>query len=274
MATAEIQLISPELPTMGALIADRRVAFVNFTGGVASGKAIAALAVGKPMILELGGNDPLIVMPDGDLQAAVRAAINQRFVTAGQRCTAAKRLFIHAAVYEEFKQRLLTATAALKVGDPRLAETDVGPVFWGGAARVEEAINGAIAAGARLLAGGTRSGNLMAPTILENVPDQDPLVCQETFGPVMPLRQFDDLETLILLVNRTEFGLQGGVFTNDLAVIKELFQRLDVGTLAVNDGPGFRAEHFPFGGVKASGLGREGVPYAMRAMSYRKTLVL
>ena len=275
MDQSVLQMLIPDIPATSHAVAHREIHAINFTGGTAAANAIAAAAGYKKLLFELGGNDPLIVMPDGDLDAAVNAAINQRFATAGQRCTAAKRLYIHRDVYQEFSDKLLAATAKLKVGDPAQDDTFVGPLINSTAAdEVERRIHSAVKAGAKVLFGNHRAGNVLWPTILAEVPDSADLVAEETFGPVMPLRAFTSVDELVALVNDSPFGLQAGVFTRDLFTARQLFNRLDVGLLAVNDGPGFRAEHFPFGGVKESGVGREGVRYAMREMSYQKALVI
>jgi acyl-CoA reductase-like NAD-dependent aldehyde dehydrogenase len=270
-----LQLCIPDVPDMPALVAHPQIQAINFTGGTAAARAIAQAAGFKKLLLELGGNDPLIIMPDADVDRAVAAAINQRFATAGQRCTAAKRLFVHRDIYPRFRDALVAKTATLTVGDPALDDTFVGPVINARAAdEISMRIDDALTHGAVLAYGHQRQGNLLSPTILEQVPDDAELVVEETFGPVIPLRQFDSLEEVIDLVNASPYGLQAGVFTQNLDTIRHLFEALDVGLLASNDGPGFRAEHFPFGGVKDSGIGREGVKYAIREMSYQKTLVI
>ncbi|WP_439105768.1 sulfoacetaldehyde dehydrogenase SafD [Congregibacter sp.] len=275
MPQETLQLCIPDVPAMADLVAHPQIKAINFTGGTAAARAIAKAAGFKKLLLELGGNDPLIIMPDADIDAAVAAAINQRFATAGQRCTAAKRVFVHSDVYARFRDALVTATGALEVGDPALDSTFVGPVIHAQAAdEISGRIYDALSQGALLACGNKREGNLLWPTVLERVPDVATLVAEETFGPVLPLRQFDTLDEVIALVNSSPCGLQGGVFTQDLAVIRRLFDELEVGLLASNDGPGFRAEHFPFGGVKDSGIGREGLKYAIREMSYQKTLVI
>ncbi|SFD14732.1 sulfoacetaldehyde dehydrogenase [Microbulbifer thermotolerans] len=275
MDESVLQMVIPDIDATGYAVAHSQVHAINFTGGTAAAKAIAARAGYKKLLFELGGNDPLIVMQDADLDRAVSAAINQRFATAGQRCTAAKRVFVHRQIYNAFRDKLILAAEKLKVGDPTEEDTFVGPLIHAGAAgQVEARINSAIENGARVLVGNRREGNIVWPTVLENVPDDAELVAEETFGPVIPLRVFDTVDELVSLVNVSSFGLQAGVFTRDLLLAKQLFNRLDVGLLAVNDGPGFRAEHFPFGGVKESGIGREGVRYAIREMSIQKTLVL
>ncbi len=270
-----LQMCIPDVPDMAALIAHKDIAAINFTGGTAAADSIAMAAGYKKLLLELGGNDPLIIMPDGDIKSAVNTAINQRFATAGQRCTAAKRIFVHQDVYGEFKDALVTASRQLIVGDPGDEDTFVGPVINTRAAdEVKQRIDQAVELGANVLLGNKREGNIIYPTILDNVADNCDLMVEETFGPVMPLRSFSTLDELIPLINNSAYGLQGGVFTQNLAVAKFLFEELDIGTLAVNDGPGFRTEHFPFGGVKASGVGREGIKYAIREMSFTKTLVI
>ncbi len=275
MAEEVLQLCLPDIPELQRVLQHPLINCVNLTGSVRAGKAIAAAAGPKKLLLELGGNDPLIVLPDADLDAAAATAVAQRFISAGQRCTAAKQLFVHQHCARRFSELLLDKTQALVIGDPLDEKTDVGPVIHEKAAeQVMGAIAGTLAAGAQLLTGNRREGAIVWPTVLDQVPEQSPVVREEIFGPVAPLRPFRDISEVIRQVNAQPFGLQAGVFTNDLAAIKRLFDELEVGALAVNDGPGFRAEHFPFGGVKDSGLGREGIAYAMREMSVQKTLVL
>jgi acyl-CoA reductase-like NAD-dependent aldehyde dehydrogenase len=269
-----IRMILPDIPVMNELISDSRIACINLTGGIATAKAISAKAGYKKLIFELGGNDPLIVCEDADIELAVKTAILHRFGTAGQRCTACKKLFIHEKIYNTFKTKLVEETKKLKIGDPLNLETFIGPVVHEKAAKeVEQRIQDAIKMGANLLFGGKRHQNIIEPTILENVPTNCDLIKEETFGPVLPLISFSNIDEVITQINESQFGLQAGVFTQNLNTIKYLFQKLEVGALAVNDGPGFRAEHFPFGGVKQSGIGREGVQYAIEEMTTIKTLI-
>ena len=270
-----LQMCVPELDAMGALVAHPDINCINFTGGNVAADRIAAASGYKKLLLELGGNDPLIVMADADLDAAVRVAINQRFATAGQRCTACKRVYVHADVYQAFSDELVAQSRKLVVGDPTDEATFVGPLINSAAAdEVESRIVDAVESGARVLLGNRREGNIIYPCILEDVPPDARLIRCETFGPVLPLQRFGHMQELVEAVNRSGYGLQAGVFTRDLETIRTLFEELEVGTLITNDGPGFRAEHFPFGGMKASGIGREGVKYAMREMSCLKTLVI
>ena len=274
MPRETFQMVNPDIPVMSELTAHSSINCISFTGGVVAAKAIAKNAGLKKLLFELGGNDPLIVMPDGDVAAAVKTAINQRFGTAGQRCTASKKLFIHESLYEPFKTLLLEETKKLVVGDPMKKETFVGPVVNSKAAdEIMRRLDQAVQMGAKILHGHKREGNIIHPTVVENLETQCDLVREETFGPVIPLMKFKNLEEVIEQLKTSAFGLQAGVFTNDLRTIKRLYEELEVGALAVNDGPGFRAEHFPFGGMKESGMGREGVVYAIREMSAVKTLI-
>lgn len=269
------QLINPDIPEMTEITKHSYVNCISFTGGVVAAKAIAKNAGIKKLLFELGGNDPLIVMPDGDVTAAAKSAIAQRFGLAGQRCTAPKKLFIHEKVYEEFKAVLLKESKGLKVGDPALKDTFIGPVVHEAAAvQIKKRIDDAVAKGANLLLGGEREKNIIYPTIIENVDESCDLVKDETFGPVLPLRKFKEVDEVIEILKTSSFGLQAGLFCNHLPTIRKFFEELEVGALVVNDGPGFRVENFPFGGMKESGTGREGVAYAIREMSVLKTLIL
>lgn len=241
---------------------------LSFTGGPQAGLALKNATGLVRCLMELGGNDPLIVMPDADLDAAAETAVAQRFEIAGQSCAAVKKLFVHDAVRAPFTERLLALTAALPFGDPSREDTAMGPVVdTAAAAEVMTRICEALAGGAQCLAGGTRDGALVAPTVLADMAADCRLLQHETFGPVIALRGFTDVGACIDEVNASPYGLQAGVFTNNHTVIRQLARDLQVGGLMVNEGPDFRAEHVPFGGVRTSGLGREGVRIALREMS-------
>jgi acyl-CoA reductase-like NAD-dependent aldehyde dehydrogenase len=270
-----IQCIIPSNDIMGKVIAHNDVACINFTGGTKAANIIASYAGYKKMLFELGGNDPFIVMPDADLDKATTIAVAQRFGLAGQRCTSPKRFFLHTSIFDDFKHLMLQKTKELKVGNPLDEDTFIAPVVTKQAAdEAMRRINDVKNKGANILCGGNREGNIIYPTILDNVNHSIELVYDETFAPVAPLMPFNNIETMISMVNSTVYGLQAGVFTKDLDLAKHLFEELDVGTLIVNDAPTFRAEHFPFGGMKQSGIGREGVGYAIKEMSVIKSLVL
>ena len=247
---------------------------LSFTGGPAAGLALKNASGLVRCLMELGGNDPLFVLPDADLDKAVATAIGHRFEIAGQSCAAVKKLYLHADIEKEFTGRLLAAVEAVRFGDPLDETTVMGPVIDEPAAEMVEArLSASLKAGARLLAGGGRTRSLIAPTVLAGVEPQHPVVADETFGPVIAIRTFTAAGAAIAEVNASAFGLQAGVFTNDHAVIRQFSRELQVGGVMINEGPDFRSEHVPFGGIKSSGLGREGVRIALREMSEPKVVI-
>ena len=271
----DIQLIVPSNLDMGAIIEDDRIHCVSFTGGLAGAKAVSAKSIMKKQLFELGGNDALVIYPESDYNKAVKSIINQRFGCAGQRCTASKRVFIHQNCYDEVKSLLINETKKLIVGNPLEKETFLGPVVSTEAAKViEQRIESAKKQGAQILCGGERDNAIIAPTIMENVTEEMDIIKEETFGPVVPLFTFSSTDDLIKKINSSAFGLQCGIFTNDLNTAKSIFSAVDVGAIAINEGPGFRADHFPFGGTKSSGIGREGAKYALLEFSQPKTLII
>jgi phosphonoacetaldehyde dehydrogenase len=249
---------------------------VSFTGGVAIGKCIAALAGYRRVVLELGGNDPLIVMDDADVDRAAALAVAGSYKNSGQRCTAVKRILVHESVAGAFVERLVERTAAVRYGDPTHPSTDMGTVISEEAARTcEDAVNDAVRAGAELRYGHVRKGALYAPTVLDHVPPDCRLVVQETFGPVSPVIRFRDADEAIGIANSTAYGLSSGVCTNRLDLIAKFVDGLHVGTVNVWEVPGYRIEMSPFGGVKDSGLGyKEGVLEAMKSFTNVKTYSL
>lgn len=247
---------------------------LSFTGGPSAGLALKNAAGLVRCLMELGGNDPLIVMPDADLHKAAEIATGHRFEIAGQSCAAVKKLYLHREIREEMVSLLETRVNRVKTGDPALDDTDMGTVIDEVAAKeVERRVNMALKDGARLVSGGTRQAAVFAPTLLDSVPSSTDLVRTETFGPVIAIRPFDSVDSVIDEINESEYGLQAGVFTNDHQMIKRLSRELRVGGVMINEGPDFRAENVPFGGVKSSGLGREGVHVTLREMSELKVVV-
>lgn len=247
---------------------------LSFTGGTAAGLALRNAAGLIRCLMELGGNDPLFVMPDADLGAAVRTAVAQRYEIAGQSCAAVKKLYLHADIHDEALDALVEAARAVRHGDPLDPAVDMGPVIDAQAAiQVQARIGSAVEQGARLIVGGTGKGALLAPTVMADVPPDCDLFAEETFGPVISVRRFEDADAAIAEVNAGAFGLQAGVFSNDHAVLKRFSRDLRVGGVMINEGPDFRAEHVPFGGIKGSGLGREGVRIALREMSETKVVI-
>ena len=258
------------------LLTHPAVDLVTFTGGVAIGKAIAAKAVYKRQVLELGGNDPLIVMDDADLDEAAALAAAGSYRNSGQRCTAVKRILVHEQVAEAFVERLVAVTKAWTYGDPMDRAIDMGTVIDEAAAMSFEAkVNDAVARGARLLCGNVRRGALYSPTVVDRVTPDMPVVKTETFGPVSPVLRFRDLDDAIAIANGTAYGLSSAVCTNRLDYVTRLVTELHVGTVNVREVPGYRLEQTPFGGIKDSGLGyKEGVQEAMKSFTNTKTYSL
>ncbi len=252
------------------------VDLVTFTGGVAIGKTIAARAVYKRQVLELGGNDPLIAMDDADLDEAAALAASGSYRNSGQRCTAVKRILVHERVADVFIEKLLAATARVKYGDPLDPDTDMGTVIDEAAAiGFESRVIEAVAQGARLLAGNLRRGALYSPTVLDRVRPDMRLVREETFGPVSPVIRFTDIDEAIRIANSTAYGLSSAVCTQRLDHITRFISELNVGTVNVREVPGYRLELTPFGGIKDSGLGyKEGVIEAMKSFTHTKTYSL
>ncbi|HET9340305.1 MAG TPA: phosphonoacetaldehyde dehydrogenase [Casimicrobiaceae bacterium] len=249
---------------------------VTFTGGVPVGKYIAAKAVYKRQVLELGGNDPIIVMDDADLDEAASLAAAGSYKNSGQRCTAVKRMLVHEKVADAFVERLVAKTRAWTYGDPMDDTLEMGTVIDEAAARsFEERVGDAVARGAKLLAGNVRRGALYSPTVIDHVDPEMNVVKTETFGPVSPVIRFRDLDHAIAIANGTAYGLSSAVCTNRLDVITRLVRELNVGTVNVREVPGYRLELTPFGGIKDSGLGyKEGVQEAMKSFTNVKTYSL
>ena len=252
------------------------VDLVTFTGGVPIGKYIAAKAVYKRQVLEMGGNDPIIVMEDADIEEAAALAATGSYKNSGQRCTAIKRMLVHEAVADDFVERLLAKTKAWRYGDPMDPMQDMGTVIDETAAKSFEArVNDAIARGAKLLHGNVRHGALYSPTLLDRVTPDMPVVKYETFGPVSPVIRFGNIDEAIRIANGTDYGLSSAVCTNRLDYITRLVTELKVGTVNVREVPGYRLELTPFGGIKDSGLGyKEGVQEAMKSFTNTKTYSL
>lgn len=254
---------------------DARVAAVSFTGSPEVGWALKAKAPQKRVSLELGGDAFAIVCADADLDWAASRIVTGAYGYAGQVCIAVQHALVHRSVYAAIRERLVAATRACPSGDPRDPATVCGPLISVAAAeRVDAWIDEAIRAGAIPLVRGARDGSLLAPTLLENVPETTPLGCQEAFGPVLGLAPFDDFDAAIARVNRSQYGIQTGVFTHDLRVAERAFRGLDVGGVIVNDFPTLRFDLMPYGGVKRSGFGREGLRYAMDELSEPKAMVV
>jgi aldehyde dehydrogenase (NAD+) len=249
---------------------------ITFTGGVAVGKYIAAKAVYKRQVLELGGNDPIVVMDDADVAKAAELAAGGSYKNSGQRCTAVKRIFVHRKIAAEFTEAMLARTRAWSWGDPLDPKVDMGTVIDVPAATLfERRVNDAVAQGARLLHGNVRDGASYSPTLLDRVRGEMEMVTQETFGPVSPIIVFKDLDDAIAQVNSTAYGLSSGICSNRLDHIMRFVRELNVGSVNVWEVPGYRLELTPFGGIKDSGLGvKEGVQECCKAFTNVKTYAL
>lgn len=255
-----------------ALLGDDRVRLVSFTGGVEAGRRVAALAGLRRLEMELGGNCPTLVLGDADLDRAAAACISGAFWAAGQNCLHVQRIIADRSVYEPFRDRLRQLAAGIRLG-PKLDEaTDMGCLIDAVAAeRVERLLASAVQDGARVVAGGNRRGTTgFEPTLVEGVPEDHPLMMTEVFGPVTVLAAAHSFEDAVERANATDYGLQAAVFTRDLGLAHEAVRRLEAGAVMVNDSTDYRTDAMPFGGVKLSGLGREGARSAVLAMTEPK----
>lgn len=272
-----LQVVTGDPTEIGdELLTNSNIELVTFTGGVAIGKHIARTVGYRRMVLELGGNDPIIVMDDADLDEAASLATAGSYKNSGQRCTAIKRMLVQSSVADEFVEKLLVKTRGVHYGNPSDPSMDMGTVIDEHAAKLfESRVNQAMQRGAKLLLGNQREGALYSPTVLDHVAPEMELVREETFGPVSPVIRFETLDDAIRIVNGTAYGLSSSVCTNRLDVITRLVNELHVGSVNVREVPGYRLELTPFGGIKDSGLGyKEGVLEAMKSFTNVKTYSL
>jgi acyl-CoA reductase-like NAD-dependent aldehyde dehydrogenase len=259
----------------GQMLADERIRMLSFTGSAEVGWMLKARVPKKKVVLELGGNAAVIVHEDADLDYAARRSVQGGFGYAGQTCISVQRIYVHESVAEPFLTRVLDGVRNLIVGDPREETTDVGPMISVTAAeRAERWIREAVEAGAKVLVGGERSGAFLMPTVLTDVTPEMKVSCEEVFAPVVVVSRYADFEEAIRQVNASRYGLQAGVFTRDVKRIFRAYEAIDVGGLIINDVPTYRADHMPYGGVKESGFGREGVRYAIEEMTEPRVLVM
>ncbi|MFM0009356.1 phosphonoacetaldehyde dehydrogenase [Paraburkholderia sediminicola] len=258
------------------LITNPAIDLITFTGGVSIGKSIASRMGYRRAVLELGGNDPIIVMEDADLDEASSLAVSGSYKNSGQRCTAIKRMLVHESVADRFTDLVVDKTRAWKYGNPADSSVDMGTVIDEAAAQFcERQVNDALSHGARLLAGNLRDGALYSPTVVDRVTPDMPLVKYETFGPVSPIMRFANIDEAIRMSNCTDYALSSSVCTNRFDYITRFITELEVGSVNVREVPGYRLELTPFGGVKDSGLGyKEGVQEAMKSFTNTKTYSL
>jgi len=254
---------------------DDRLKLLSFTGSPGVGWDLKAKAGKKKVVLELGGNAAVIVDKDADLDDALERVIFGAFYQSGQSCIGVQRILIHADVYDRFRDMLVAKTKTLVAGDPKDRDTFVGPMISEGEAkRLDSWIQEAVGQGAKLLCGGKRDGAMLEATLLENVDRNTKLNIEEAFGPVAFLAKFTSFDEALEIVNDSKFGLQAGIFTRDLFQMFDAWDRLDVGGIVINDVPSYRVDNMPYGGVKDSGLGREGVRFAMEDMTEIRNLVI
>jgi acyl-CoA reductase-like NAD-dependent aldehyde dehydrogenase len=254
---------------------DERFKLLSFTGSPQVGWELKAKAGKKPVILELGGNAACVVDADSDLDDAIERIVFGAYYQSGQSCISVQRVIVHEAIYAEFKQRYTEKVANLVHGDPLNEDTFIGPMISESeASRLDNWVQEAVAAGANLLCGGKRDGNMLQATLLENVPNDAAVNTEEAFGPVSIISSFSDFDEALKEVNNSQFGLQAGVFTRDIYKAHKAWNELDVGGVVIGDVPSWRVDNMPYGGVKESGLGREGITFAMEDMTEIRLMVL
>jgi glyceraldehyde-3-phosphate dehydrogenase (NADP+) len=254
---------------------DERIKKITFTGSPDIGWELKKRAHKKRVTLELGGNAAVVIEPDADLDFALPRTVLGAYAYSGQVCISIQRIFLHKKIYDSFMDRFLDATLKLKMGDPMEESTDIGPMINQDAAKqTEEWVEEALEEGARLVCGGKRDGAMFEPTILKNVKPELRISCQEAFAPVVVVSPYEDFDSALQSVNDSVYGLQAGIFTNDLKKAFKAYEVLDVGGVICNDIPTFRIDHMPYGGVKESGFGREGLKYAIEEMTELKLLAI
>ncbi len=272
-----INVLCCDIPVAEKLVKDDRVAKLSFTGSDKVGWYLKSICGKKKVTLELGGNASVIVDEDVKVEEITDLVAKGAYLYAGQICISTQRIFVHEKVYDRFEKALIASIAKLKVGDPNDGEVLVGPVIdKGHLERIHNWVNEAVEAGAKVLYGGkveSEAHALYLPTLLTNTSSSMKVSCEEVFGPVAVLEKFSSFEEAIAMNNNSKFGLQVGVFTNRLDHFKQAFEELEVGGVMMNNIPGFRIDHMPYGGVKDSGLGREGLTYAMDEMTEGRLLV-
>jgi acyl-CoA reductase-like NAD-dependent aldehyde dehydrogenase len=270
-----VQVVTGDADVGVALTTDPRVAVVSFTGSAAVGHAIARAAAPRKVVLELGANSALVVCADADLDAAVSAVLRGGYYASGQACISVQRVLVVREVAEEFVRRLSARIGEVVVGDPRDPATRVSALITAEAtARVLGGVSAAVSSGARVIVGGVPDGAAISPTVLADVPDGAMAWDEEIFGPVVAVRTVPDLDAAIAAVNASRYGLQAAVFTSSLASAHRAIDELEVGGVVVNDVPGFRSDAMPYGGVKDSGIGREGPRWAVEEFTVTRMAII
>ena len=254
-----------------ALISDDRIRLISFTGGVEAAKIIQSKAGLKKIVMELGSNSPVIVLSDADLEDTVQSCVSGAFFASGQNCVGVKRIFVEAGIYDSFLNNFKQLTATLKMGSPLSEDIDIGPIISKESiTQIDKFINESIDDGAKIISGGATIGNCYTPTILEADCDNDTANCKEVFGPVVTVSKVKNLEQAIACSNKSPFGLHTAIFTNNINNAHKAINELECAGVMVNDSTDYRIDAMPFGGVKSSGMGREGVKSAIEVMSETK----
>jgi glyceraldehyde-3-phosphate dehydrogenase (NADP+) len=270
-----VNVVPCDLPVAQQLVRDERVRMVSFTGSAKAGWAIRAQAGTKRVALELGGNAGVIIEPDADLDRAVDRCAVGGYAYAGQSCISVQRILVHQDVYEDFLRLFVARVGKLKTGDPLDPATEVGPMIDEAAAQRAEAwIAAAVQDGARIEVGGGRKGTMLDPTVLTRTKPGQQVNCEEVFAPVTTVTPYPNFAEALEVLNATPYGLQAGIFTRDVRRLMQAWDHLDVGGVMGNDIPAFRVDRMPYGGAKASGLGREGVRYAIQEMTEPRLLTI
>jgi acyl-CoA reductase-like NAD-dependent aldehyde dehydrogenase len=275
LPTGAFSILPMKSSAADALVEDERIKKLSFTGSPEVGWQLRDRARFKQVTLELGGNAAVIIERDADVEDAVARCIFGGYYQSGQSCISVQRILVQESVYGVFRAKFVSAVKALKMGDPRLEDTFIGPIInEEEAIRIERKIEQAVERGATLISGGGRKGVMVEPTVLENVPESADAWCEEIFGPVTALSRFAEFDDAIATVNNSRYGLQAGVFTRDVDRIQRAWDELEVGGVMVNEVPSWRVDHMPYGGTKHSGLGREGIRWAIESLTEPRLLVI
>ncbi|MBI2842047.1 MAG: aldehyde dehydrogenase family protein [Armatimonadetes bacterium] len=257
------------------MVADERIKALSFTGGTDVGWQLKPLAGKKKVLLELGGNAAAVIDEDADVEYAAERCVVGAYYFSGQSCISVQRIYVHRSRYDEFMSKFIDLAKQKKIGDPMDESTDIGPMIEEPVAqRIEQWVNEAVERGAKVLVGGVRRGGVYEPTLLAEVDPRLKISCEEAFGPVAVVEPFDDVQEAIDKVNDSRFGLQAGIFSNDLEHIFRAYREIEVGQVIVNDAPTYRIDHMPYGGIKDSGFGREGIRYAVEELTEMKLLAI
>jgi len=257
------------------IVSDGRTNIISFTGGVPAGQQISKISGMKKVLLELGGNSATIVHSDADVERAATLSVKTGFSNSGQSCISVQRIYVHEQVIKQFVEKVQVKVSELKQGDPLDETTDVGCVVDANTGkRIATWIEEAVSDGAELIAGGGVDGAAVQPSVLYRPKPTSKVVCNEVFGPLISILPYSDLDAVITEVNDSEFGLQAGIFSNSMDVIRKAAIELDMGGVVVNGTSNYRLDHWPYGGIKNSGLGREGARFAVEEMTEMKMIVL